>query len=599
MPELVRSLWSLFDRRERWQLAVLTLALAVRAGVELVGVASIMPFMSVVADPEIVQRNAFLARAYDALGFDSVAGFLTVLGAVMIVVLVLRNAVSALTAYGAIRFARGFQHRLCLRLLTGYLGQPYGFFVKCNSASLNKSLLTEATETINGVLRPVLDIVARLLTIGALIGLLVVVDPLLALCVAAVLGGVYGGIYKLIRKKQRRLGELGVRANRERFQILGEAFGGIKDVKVLQREREFVERFRPASWQFAQASASNSLITQMPRYVIETVAFSGIVLIVLYNLQAQGGAALVLPVVSLYAFAGYRLLPELQALFANIATIRFKHAVLDDLLEHYHVGSAAPTRDAPEPLSFERSIVVEDLGFRYPGASEPALDAVNLRIERNQTVGLVGASGEGKTTLLDLLLGLYAPDRGRILVDGVPLGEHNLRAWRRRVGYVPQQVFLSDDTIAANIAFGVPVREIDDTAVARAAQIANLHEFVMSLPDGYDTVVGERGVRLSGGQRQRIGIARALYHDPDVLVMDEATSALDGVTESAVMEAIRELAGQKTILVTSHSLRAVEDCHLIYTLEKGRIRDRGTYGELAVGSPGFRRMAKLDATAGS
>lgn len=597
MLELARQLWSLFNRRERLQLAALALLLVLRAGVEMVGVVSIMPFMKVVADPGIVQQNAYLSRLYAALGFSSVPSFLTALGVMVVILLAVTNTVSAVAVYSMLRFSWGMNHRLCLRLLKGYLSQSYGFFTQRNSASLNKTLLNEVQTVITSVLKPFLDVFARFLTICALIGLLVVMDPVLALAVAAVLGGAYGGIYMVIRKKQRRLGLLRVRANQERFKVTGEAFGGIKDVKVLQRERAFVERFRPASWQYSMTTASNTVMSQLPRYLIETIAFGGIVLIVLYYLQREQGVTQILPAISMYAFAGYRLLPELQNLFADVATIRFNRAALDDLLQDYQPYAGAAPAAAREPLPFARGITFQEVTFRYPNATGPALAAVSLHVRRNQTVGLVGASGSGKTTLVDLLLGLYLPEAGRILIDDVALDERTLSAWRRQVGYVPQHIFLTDDSIAANIAFGVPEGEIDAAEVERAARIANLHEFILTLPAGYETVVGERGVRLSGGQRQRIGIARALYHDPAVLVMDEATSALDGATETAVMEAIHELAGQKTIVLIAHRLSTVEDADLIYLLERGRIKDVGTYRELVAGSRAFRAMAGLDSAA--
>lgn len=594
-PSLFRQMWGLFNRRERWQLGVLASAQTVRAFVELVGVASIMPFMSVVADPDLVHTNPYLFRVYEALGFTSVHSFLIALGVAVIVMLALSNGVSALAQYGLHRFSWGMHHRLSVRLLSGYLAQPYSFFTSKNSASLNKTLLNECQQVIREVMIPMLDLTARTLVILALIILLLIADPLLAVSVALVLGGIYGGIYFAIKRKQRRLGLIRVRSNQERFKVAGEAFGGIKDVKVLERERAFLDRYKPASSRFSRATASNSVMQVLPRYFIEAVAFGGIVLIVIYHLQAGAGVSQILPMVSLYAFAGYRLMPELQSLFSDLTKIRFNRAALDDLLENYG-GLGGGEKPAPEPLPFDERIVFDAVRFSYEGSSRPALDGVSLSIEKNHTIGLVGRSGSGKTTLVDLLLGLYEPDSGQILVDGVPLDETTISSWRRQVGYVPQHIFLTDDTIAHNIAFGVPQEELDLERVERAARVAHLHDFILALPDGYQTLVGERGVRLSGGQRQRIGIARALYHDPQVLIMDEATSALDGATESAVMEAIRDLSGKKTIILIAHRLTTVEECDRIYVMENGRLADSGSYSELEVRSHAFRRVAQLSPT---
>ena len=317
MIQLLRQLNSLFNDRERWQVAILSVALIVRAGVEMVGVGSIAPFMSVVADPSVVQSNPYLSWIYEALGFSSTTAFLTALGVAVVAVLAVANTFSALALWGMLRFSWSTHHRLSNRLLRGYLAQPYSFFVERNSAAFSKTILSEVQQVIGGVLTPVLNITARSLVVAALVGLLIVLDPMLALVIVLVLGGAYGGLYMLVRMKQRRLGLERVAANQERFKVTGEAFGGIKDVKVLQREGAFAARFAPASWTFSQATASNAVIAQLPRYLFETVAFGGIVMIVLYYLQAGQGLAQILPTISLYAFAGYRLMPELQQLFSG------------------------------------------------------------------------------------------------------------------------------------------------------------------------------------------------------------------------------------------------------------------------------------------
>ncbi len=591
---LVSQLWRLFNRRERWQLGLLFLALVLRAALMTVGVASIMPFMSVVADRGIVRRNAYLAAVYEWFGFTSVDGFVFSLGVAVFVFIVASNAISALTTYGIVRFSSGMNHRLSVRLMAGYLSQPYSFFVQRNSAKLHKTLLGEVSSVLSGVIIPILDVGSRVLMVAALLLLIVFIDPVLASVTAGVLGSVYGILYLMIKRRQRQLGQERVIANELRYKASAEAFGGIKDVKILQREKAFLDRFKPASWRYVTTTASNSLISQLPNYLLDSIAFGGIILVVLYYLREGGGVVEILPVISLYALAGYRLMPEVKKLFSDFSKVRFHRAALDDFLEDYTCLPSAPESDGAARLPFAREIKFRDVTFRYPEAAMPALDRVSLRIQRNQTVGLVGASGSGKTTLVDLLLGLYEPDEGRILVDGVPVDHQTLSAWRRQIGYVPQHIFLTDDSIAANIAFGVPPRKADHGLVERAARIAHLHEFITTLPAGYETVVGESGVRLSGGQRQRIGIARALYHDPGVLVMDEATSALDGATENAVMEAIHELAGKKTIILIAHRLTTLRDCDLIYILDGGRIQQTGTYRSLLQENGTFREFAGVN-----
>ncbi len=593
---LYRQLLSLLSRRERIQSAFLLVAMIGQAAVELVGVASIAPFMSIVADPSVIHRNDILSRLYSWGGFTSDTGFLTAIGFGAIATLALSNGVSALTQWATLRFVWGTHHRLANRLLRGYLGQSYAFFVQRNTASLHKNVLSEVQSAISGVLLPVLTAIARSLVTLTIVGLLVAIDPMLALIVVIALGGAYGAIYLAIRRKQGKLGRIRVNANQERYKVTSEAFGGIKDVKVLQRESAFADRFDPPSLLFSRAMASNGAIAVLPRYLLETIAFGGILLIVVYYLRAGQGVAQILPKLSLYAFAAYRLMPALQQLFGAFSSIRFNRAALEDLSSDLETIGSSPLREVTSAeLPLREAIHFEDVRFRYPGSNDWALKGTSLSIPRNQTVGLVGTSGAGKTTLVDLLLGLYEPQQGRIRIDTVLLDADTIPGWRRQIGYVPQNIFLSDDSIAANIAFGMSDRAIDPVLVERAARIAHLHDFIQTLPEGYGTVVGERGVRLSGGQRQRIGIARALYHDPAVLVMDEATSALDGATEDGVMQAIGDLAGQKTIILIAHRLSTVEECDCIFVLENGVVRDRGTYEQLIAGSHAFRLMAKIDA----
>jgi ATP-binding cassette, subfamily B, bacterial PglK len=599
-PRLFLQLRSLLSAGQRKQAVRLLAALIVRAAFQLVGVASLGPFMSIVSDPGVIHRNPTLREVYARGGFGSDSAFLLAFGVGIVVLLTVSNGVSALATWTLQRFVWNANDQLSRRLLRGYLAQPYGFFVQQNSASLHKNILSEVQSAVSGVLMPTLNGVAQGLVVLALAGMLVVVDPLLAATIVLVLGGAYGFIFLGVRRKQKRLGRVRLDANRARYIVAGEAFGGIKDVKVLQREDAFVDRFEPPSRQFSMAMASNAAIAQLPLYLMETLAFGGIVLTMLYYLRAGQGATQILPTVSLYAFAGYRLLPAVQTLFAAAASVRFNRAALDHLCEDLarFDGDLPERSPVPAPLAFRDAIRFEDVVFRYPNTLAPALREISLTIARNETVGLVGASGSGKTTLADLLLGLYTPESGRILVDGAPLDTGRIPAWRRQVGYVPQQIFLCDASIAQNIAFGIPAKDVDQRQVERAARSAQLHDFVMTLPDGYDTVVGERGVRLSGGQRQRIGIARALYHDPAVLVMDEATSALDGATEGAVMDAIHSLGGHKTIVLIAHRLSTVRDCDRIFLFEHGCLQDQGTFAELAASSRAFRRMAKLDAAVG-
>jgi ABC-type multidrug transport system fused ATPase/permease subunit len=599
----MRELFDMLDSRERWQLVGLTGCMLIMAVLEMTGIASILPFMQVVSRPNLIAENHWLASVYTRLEFSSTESFLLFLGVVLLVLIAINNAFSAFTTWLMYRFAWGQNHRLSLRLLRGYLERPYAYYLDQNTAQLNRNILTEVQSVIQGVILAILRFVARLLVAVLIIGLLAVVDVRIALIVGLVLGSAYGSIYVMLKRRQRQLGRVRLRENGRRFQIAGEALMGIKDVKVLGRERAFLERFREPSWLYCQATASNQIVSVLPRYALETIAFCAILLIVLYSLQASRNLNEVIPVLTLFAFAGYRLIPTLNELFMSAVQVRFHRAALEilhaDLLAINEIRSEkrddpAHNDGAQQAIRLRRELRLKDISFTYPGASIPSVHDLDLTIRARQVVGLVGETGVGKTTLVDLILGLLEPTAGNLEIDGVALGRDRTKAWQRSCGYIAQEIFLSDDSIRANIAFGIPDASIDLTAVENAARMAHIDEFVNTLPEGYDTIVGERGIRLSGGQRQRIGIARALYHDPEVLVMDEATSSLDGVTETAVMETIQRFSKMKTIIVIAHRLTTVRMCDVIHLMKDGRILASGTYEELESENVHFRAMAGLD-----
>jgi ATP-binding cassette, subfamily B, bacterial PglK len=445
------------------------------------------------------------------------------------------------------------------------------------------------------VLLPLTDFAARLVVAVAMLGLLVAVDPLLALSVLGVLGTAYAGVYLGFRAYLYRLGRDRYTSGRMRFKTASEALQGIKAVKVGGRERYFLAKFEAASAEFSALQPRFQTLSRTPRYVLETLAFGGIVVIVLVLLRAERTLADVIPVLSLYALAGYRMLPAMQEMFSSITQVRFHAPVVDTIYDQFtrHTVSAPlPEADVP-PLPLRREIELRGLRFRYQGADALTLDGIDLTIARNSSVAFVGPTGSGKSTLVDILVGLLRADEGEVRVDGVPVTPENVRAWQASIGYVPQEAMLFDDTVLRNIVFGVEDAAVDRARVERAARLARIHDFITDeLSEGYDTVVGERGIRLSGGQRQRIGLARALYREPSVLILDEATSALDGVTEREVMEAIAGMRNQVTLVLIAHRLTTVRDCDRIYLLDGGRITDEGTYGDLIASNHLFRGMAK-------
>ena len=592
---LIRKIWVLLLPRDRRNAGLLLLLILAMAILEMLGVASIMPFMTVLTNLESVESNRYLAATYEKLGFTARENFLFFLGMLVFVALVSSSLFKALTTWALLRYTYMREYALGMRLVAGYLRQPYEWFLNRHSADLSKSVLSEVQEVVVGALIPLMQLLAYGAVVVALLLLLILADPVLSLCLGVGLGLGYGSIYIVLRRILARLGKERSDANQARYEILTEAFGGIKEYKLAGHEEALIGRYNEPAKRLAKSIAAAQLAKQLPRYALEIVAFGGMLLVVLYLMRTRGGLGGALPVIALYAVGCYRLMPALQHVYANMTTLRFAESALNNLYSDLlSVGSAPGDKQTSGSLRVTESIALKDVTYLYPRSQMAAVQNLTITIPARTTVGLVGSTGSGKTTTIDIILGLLPPSSGQLVIDGTPIAQDNLRAWQRNLGYVPQQIYLAADTIAANIAFGVPRDQIDMEGVARAAQVANVHEFVTNeLPHGYRTHVGERGVRLSGGQRQRIGIARALYHAPGVLVLDEATSALDNLTEQAVMEAVRNLSHQITIILIAHRLSTVRECDWIYLLEKGRLAGEGTYEDLVRNNPQFRRMAQV------
>ena len=586
----------LLDARDRGKVALLIVLMIITAFMQTAGVASVMPFLAVLSDPTVIHSNPWLSTTFERLGFASTDAFLYFLGIAAFVIFVSGTALQALTFWAITRFSHMQHYELSRRLMTDYLRRPFTFFLNRNSGDLAKTVLQETSQAINGAVMPAMRLLSQLLLAGFIIVLLILVQPWLALTVAVAIGSIYGAIYLAARAWLERIGKDRVVANRQRFTAVAEAFAGSKEIRLLGRERDYLERYREPSKRYAMHQANSALLANLPQFAIEAVAFGGVLILVLYIMAGDGGLAQALPLIGLYALAGRQLIPAFQKIFSTIAALRFNIPSVDNILED--LGDRAGSTSLPPRSSKDaalvpaRAISLSDVCYTYPGAAQPALQGLKLTIPARTTVGFVGSSGAGKSTLVDLLLGLLQPEAGAIRIDDTPLTKNNVRQWQAALGYVPQHIFLADQSVAANIALGLPDKQIDHQAVERAAKLANLHEFVTNdLPQGYDTEIGERGVRLSGGQRQRIGIARALYRDPGVLFFDEATSALDNTTERAVMEAIHNLSGAKTIILVAHRLSTVKPCDRIFVLDGGRIAEHGTYEELSNAGTHFHRLA--------
>jgi ABC-type multidrug transport system fused ATPase/permease subunit len=579
------------ERRHVYRLMAIILFMSI---LDVVGVASIMPFMAILANPKLIEANTILAKLFQLFGYNNSRDFLFVLGLLVFCLFLLSLTFKAFTTYKLTEFALMREYSISKCLVEVYLNQPYSWFLNRSSADLGKNILSEVGTLVHGGMLPILNLIAQVFVASSILILLIFVEPTLAVSVGVVLSLTYVCVFKLMSGLLKTLGEERIAANQQRYAITAEAFGAAKEVKFGGLEESYVNRFAFPANIYATGQTTAQVIAQIPRYVLEAIAFGGMLVVVLYFMMQRDSFAEALPAISLYAFAGYRLIPSLQQIYVALTQLRFANPALDAIyndlksLEKYNKNENPTT-----VLKFENSICLEKIFYSYPLAHHPALVDVSITIPVKARVGLVGSTGSGKTTAIDLILGLLDAQAGLLLVDGVVISSENRRSWQRLIGYVPQQIYLSDNTVAANIAFGVEASDIDQLAVERAAKIANLHDFIVNdLSMGYQTPVGERGVRLSGGQRQRIGIARALYHRPQVLIFDEATSALDNLTEQVVMEAVRTLGNEITIILIAHRLSTVRECDIIFLLEKGRLKAQGTFDELIEIDGRFSAMAR-------
>ncbi|MCK9505340.1 MAG: ABC transporter ATP-binding protein/permease [Porticoccaceae bacterium] len=564
----LRKIWAILTCNERRRALVMMVLVILMALTETVGVVSVMPFLSVLARPDIVQDNAALAWLYDRFAFDSNQQFITALGLASIALVVGSSAFKTITLHLVNRFTFLLRHSISARLLSGYLHQPFEFFLKYNPSELSRNVLSEIDQLQAGLISPLSQLIAQGAVVLAMMLLLFFYNPWIAVSAAAVIAVLYGAIYILVRRRLSNTGKARQQANGQRFQACNEALGGIKEVKITQAAEAYHQQFAQASRNFSRHQANAQTLSQSPLYMVEAVGYTGLIILALILMKHSNDIGQVLPVLGLYGFAAYRLLPSAQVMYRGFAQLKFSSAALDTIHQHLSLP-AGEAKPASQPMAPQKEIRLQGIHFAYPSAPDrPVLQDFDLVIPANTSVGIIGKSGAGKSTVMDLLLGLLQPQAGTLSVDGTTIDASNVHNWQASIGYVPQHIYLADTSIAENIAFGVPVGKIDMQAVERAARAAQIHEFISTeLPDGYQSRVGDRGIRLSGGQRQRIGIARALYHDPQVLFMDEATSALDSTTEEGFTAAIHGLKEQRTIVVITHRQYSLKECDAIFNID--------------------------------
>ena len=585
----IKKLLKLLSKNERKKAFLLTFLIFISAILDVLGVASIIPLIALLSNPNLIESNVLINKVYVFFNMNDPQIFLFYLGGSFFIFFIISMVVKTLSTYFQFRFTLMCEYSIGKRLLQNYLHQSYSWFLDSHSSDLAKNILSTVNQVINQALLPFFNLISQSMITLFIITLLVYIDPKLTIYIGLTFGIVYGITYGLFINALNRNGLARVKNDQERYTALSNAFGSIKETKLGNLENFFIKQFSGPAKNFAKSQASGQIIGLLPRYLFEAIAFGGLLLIILYLMRQSNNFITILPILSLYAFAGYRLMPALQQVYVALTSLRFASAAINSVYKYRPVRY--DTNAIKEKLDFKKEVSLKNITYHYPKSTKTNLNKISIKILAKSITGVVGLSGSGKTTLADIILGLLEPQEGTLKIDNKIINKNNLASWQNNIGYVPQQIFLTDQSISSNIAFGVDRELIDHDAVEHASKIANLHNFVINeLPDKYDTIIGERGIRLSGGQRQRIGIARALYNNPSILILDEATNALDNLTEKAVMDSLYNLRNKITIILIAHRLNTIKKCDQVFLIDQGEIIDSGNYDELSKNSKSFNRF---------
>jgi ABC-type multidrug transport system fused ATPase/permease subunit len=559
MIDTFLKLFSLLTRKQKRELYLMQLIILMSAVSELVSTVSIMPFIALAANPDIIESNKYFAWVYHLMGTPGHDIFLMYLGLAFIALVTFSNGIMLADQFLMNRYSFRLGGEISSKLYGYYLAKDIVYHSVTNSATMIQRVMRDSTLLSTALIAPALRLNARVFSIFLLASLIVFVDPLVALVTIVVLGAVYWFIFYVIRGAIYRNGKLVSELGQQRNRLLNESFGGIKDMKLYSTEATYLSEYRSSTKASNRASANNMILGESPYYIVETVVFAGMVLLTMYLYASEGGMHAALPLLTLYGMAGMKIVPKLQQSYQAITKIRGAQAAFNLVYADLKAASKlAPFEDtAVEPLRPKSTIELKDISYGYKIDSKPVFADFSAKFIVGETTAIVGASGVGKSTLLDILMGLVEPQAGGIFIDGERVTDEMLAAWRAAIGYVPQEVYLTDTTPAANIAFGVDENDIDMDRVIEAARAAKIHDFIESLPDKYRSPIGERGAQFSGGQRQRIGLARAFYRRVSVLVLDEATSALDSETQADILENLKSVAGTETIIMVTHRSETV------------------------------------------
>lgn len=573
---LLSKLGYIFDQRDKWKLALLTVAIVAGSFLELLAVMVFVPFIDVLQNQGTIQSRWYLKAVFDLFHFHSNKSFIVLIAAGIIGIYVIKNVYLILEKDYIFRFSYNTQMKLSTRLLAAYMKEPYTFHLNHNIAILQRSL-HEDTSRFMQVILYALELMAELAVSGVLVIYLLITSKSITIIVLGLLAVFVGGFLMISRKYSKQLGLENQGYQGKIFQWMNQALGGIKEIKILERESYFTDEFQTYWKKYARGLRIARTISILPKYTVEAVAMTGILIAVIVKLLfGEADSVYFISQLAAFAVAGMRLMPSVGRINEHASNMLYALPSVE-LVYHDLTGIEGlvveEDRERKDDWRLQKEIQVQRVSYHYPDTEEWVLEDVSFTIQKGAAVAFIGATGSGKTTMVDIILGLLTPVKGAVFADEINVHEQP-KTFHAQVGYIPQTIYLSDDTIRNNIAFGLREEEISEEAVRAAVERAQLREFIESLPHGLDTIVGDRGVRLSGGQRQRIGIARALYHDPEILVLDEATSALDNETESAVMEAIEHLQGMKTMIIIAHRLTTIRNVDVIYEVGDGRVTEK-------------------------
>ncbi|MDA8865590.1 ABC transporter ATP-binding protein/permease [Gammaproteobacteria bacterium] len=597
MLKIINEFFKLLTPSQRKRFYWLQILVVIMAFTEIIGIASIAPFMALIGDISLLEADNLLADIYLKSGLDDPYEFVLYLGFTVLIILTISTIVTMYISWLLAMFATKVGAEIADRLYSYYLGEDWLFHTMTSSSELTKKIANESSRVTGQVLLPLMLMNSRIILAFSIAVTLFLFNPIVAIVAVTIFSIAYIILFKIVRNQLEINGMNISRMFAKRFKLMNEGFGGIKDVLLLGRSDSFNRRFLKTGIKLAYSQGTNTAMAAVPRYLLELVSYGSMIALVLYLVKNyQGDLGYILPILSIYALAGMKLLPALQQIYASIATLQGNlsayYSIREDLIE---INSKNLTKLKPDSLNkaLKNDIKLENITFNYPNKIDNVIDDISLQIKENSIVGFIGSSGSGKSTLVDIITGLITPQEGIISIGGKVLDQTNIRSWQNKIGFVSQSIFLSEGTIAENIAFGLEEDLIDYSKVKNALKLSSLEDFVEGLEFGVNSKVGERGVQLSGGQRQRIGIARALYDEAEVLVFDEATSALDGITEKIIMDAINDFNGKKTIIMIAHRLQTVKNCDQIFMFEKGKIIDCGTYKGLLDSNEQFRKMSNL------